>query len=242
VQDQWAAEAQRLAALVEGSPGHSSRADRQRLQLAREAQAHAANGRFSVAPLFNDAPNQVGQLVALAGTVRRARRVDVGTSPDGTPSDVARRFGIDHYYELELFTDDSQNNPVTFCVRVLPLGFPLGDNLSEPVHVAGFFFKTWSFKSRGAVSSDARQVAPLLIGRGPVPIEVVPPNASTYAGCFVAALFLLVLAGIWLGGWWLARGDRRVRERSRASRFTLAPGQSLNDLDLDAAQNTTKTE
>ena len=146
----WSDEAQRLAALANESPTTVNSADRQRLQMAREVQSRAAEGLYSVAPLFNDPEQQVGELVAFDGTARRVARVDVGQHADGTASDVARRFGIDHYYEIDLFTDDSQNNPIVFCVRELPPGFPIGNNLHEPVRIAGFFFKSWSFRSRRA--------------------------------------------------------------------------------------------
>ena len=184
--------------------------DRPRQQLAREVQARAAKGLFSVAPLFNEPANQVGELVLLEGTVRRVTRVDVGKTSDGAASDVARRFGIDHYYELDLFTDDSQNNPIVVCVRELPPGFPVGDGLHEPVRVAGLFFKSWSFESRRATlpiapDGSATPAATCdnsprcVIGRGPVLLEVADASTTAYAsydcgGVFVAA------AGHDLGG------------------------------------------
>ena len=122
---------------------------RRRLQMAREVQARAAEGRYSVAPLFNDADNQVGELVAFDGTAA-ASRGSTWTIRPTAPSDVARRFGIDHYYEIDVFTDDSQNNPIVFCARELPPGLTIGDRLHEPVRIAGFFFKSWSFRSRRA--------------------------------------------------------------------------------------------
>lgn len=217
-------------------------ADEQRPQLAQEVQARAAEGRYSVAPLFNDAKNQVGELVTLDGTARRVTRIDVGKSPAGATSDVARRFGIDHYYEIDLFTDDSQNNPIVFCVRELPPGMPLGDGLHEPVRIAGIFFKNWSFQSRRATlpaapdgaptAAGLRQIAPLVIGRSPILLEPYNPKSDAYAGYFAAVLFLFLLAVVWAAGWWLARDDRRFVETTRTKQFSLAEGESLNDLDL----------
>ncbi len=88
VKEFWSAEAGRLAASAKESPTENDTADQQRLQMAREVQSRAADGLYSVAPLFNDAKNQVGELVTLDGTARRIAHVDVGKSPDGTPSDV----------------------------------------------------------------------------------------------------------------------------------------------------------
>ena len=235
VQQVWAAEEQRLTAL-----DHEN--DLARLQLAHTVQSRAAEGRYSVAPLFNDPQNQVGELVTLDGTVRRATRIDVGSTADMAARNAAARLGIDHYYELDLFTDDSQNNPIVFCVRELPAGFPLGDGLQEPVRIAGFFFKTWSFQSRRAAppavddaapNDKVRQVAPLLIGRGPIPLA--PPDAATSRsiGLIAAGLFVLLLAAVWAAGWWLARGDRRFVASTLAKQFSVPEGQSLDELEFD---------
>jgi hypothetical protein len=53
------------------------------------------------------------------------------------------RFGLDHYYLIELFTNDSQGNPLTFDVRELPPGFPQTGQLYEPVCIAGFTAALW---------------------------------------------------------------------------------------------------
>ncbi|MEX2092261.1 MAG: hypothetical protein WD971_06270 [Pirellulales bacterium] len=252
VEKHWAAEEQRLAATLKDSPPGGNPRDRVRLQLAHEVQARAAKGQYSVAPLFNDAENRVGELVTLDGAARRVTRVDVGTSADGTTSDVARRFGIDHYYEIDVFTEDSQNNPVVFCVRELPPGFPLGDGLQEPVRIAGFFFKSWSFQSRRATLPDAqvdaapagdmRQFAPLLIGRGPILIDEADASASDSTGLIAAGLFVVLLGAIWAAGWWLARDDRRFVETTLAKQFSLAEGESLNDVDFDLSESTREHE
>lgn len=239
----WSAEAQRLVAAATESPTEFSSADQQRLQMAREVQSRAADGLYSVAPLFNDSDNQVGELVAFDGTARRIARVDVGNHADGAASDVVRRFGIDHYYEIDVFTDDSQNNPVVFCVRELPPGLAVGDGLHEPVRVAGFFFKSWSFRSRradvadgkggAAAEGDVRQFAPLVIGRSPLLLQLADDTGVRFFGAMAAGMFVLLLAGIWLAAWWLAREDRRFVRSTLAERYSLPKGESLNDLDLE---------
>ncbi len=96
---------------------------------------------YSVVPLFNDPATQRGRLVELSGTARRIEEIRV------TDPDLVTRFGIDHYYQVSLFTDDSQGNPVTFCLRQLPEGMPYGNlpRYGEAVRIAGFFFTTWSY-------------------------------------------------------------------------------------------------
>jgi hypothetical protein len=234
----WSAEAERLAEAPAAD-------DRKQLALAREVIARAEKGRFSVAPLFNEPAAQVGELVLLDGLARRAVRVDVGTLPDGRPSEAARQFGIDHYYEMDIFTDDSQNNPIVFCATELPAGFPVGESIREQVRVAGFFFKSWSFESRRAATDAAdgatgdaktRQFAPLLIGRGPIWILPEELADSTYSVYVMAGLFAAVLAGVWGAGWWIARGDRRFANRLMSEKYSLPPGESLDNLEtrLDA--------
>jgi hypothetical protein len=235
--NRWAAEAESLASAGEATP---SQGDRQRRLLANEALRQLAAGHYSVAPLFNDPDHEVGQLLVLDGVVRRAVRVDVGTAPDGRPSDVRERFGIDHYYELELFTDDSQNYPVVVCVPALPAGFPTGDEIHAPVRVAGFFFKTWLYHTRkvpdeaanGNASGPAaqRQFAPLVIGPTPLWIEQEPAAGNPYTGLVGSGLFVLAMVGMWAAAWWYAREDRRFRDRVLALNYALPEGRSLDDL------------
>lgn len=252
IQQQWAAEEKRLADSIQSDPAAATARERAQIQLAREVQARAAKGLYSVAPLFNQPEENVGELVSLEGTVRRATRIDVGKATDGSESDVARNFDVDHYYELDVFTDDSQNNPVVFCVRDLPAGFPLGDGLREPVRIAGFFLKSWSFESLRATlpttpdgtptPAGMRQFAPLLVGRGPIILETAAPATFAYASYVAAGMFLLLLAAVWATGWWFARDERRLSAAMLADRFALPDGESLNDLDLDLSPAAPKNE
>ncbi|MFV2070046.1 MAG: hypothetical protein ACC645_24025, partial [Pirellulales bacterium] len=119
---------------------------RSHLATVRRALEAARQGRSSVVPLFNEPDQQFGAIVSLEGTVRRVAKVYVqGDARGHGTSDIEERFGFDHYYELDLFTDDSGPNPLIVCVRRLPAGFPTGPKLNEPVRVAAFFFKTWAF-------------------------------------------------------------------------------------------------
>ena len=119
-------------------------------------------------PCFAIRPPQRGRLVTLSGTARRVVRV-----PIDEPAVVAR-LGADHYFEIDLVADGSQNNPLVFCTLDLPDGMPLGGPPSyrESVEVTGFFLKTWRYptalsegeKAANPGSSRAMQTAPLLIG------------------------------------------------------------------------------
>jgi hypothetical protein len=83
-------------------------------------------------------------------------------------ADIRERFGIDRYYEIALFTDDSQGNPLIFCVLELPSDMPTGEDIHERMRIAGFFLKSWAYP-QGAAGKNAQgtkqQLAPLILGR-----------------------------------------------------------------------------
>ena len=131
-----------LAAAGRSKPGDLLRQAEELLAEAPKKLKRKDADEFSVEPLFNDAAKQRGRLVVLTGYTRRAIKVRV------EDPDVVARFGIKHYYELEMFTADSQQNPITFCVRELPRGMSTseGSQATEDIRVAGFFFKTWAYR------------------------------------------------------------------------------------------------
>lgn len=188
--------------------------------ILREIVTTANEGRFSVWPLFLEADRQQGQLVVLDGVVRRAVKVDTSIDREGDTSDAFTRFGIEHYYELELFTEDSQNKPLVFCVLELPAGFATGDDLHEPVRMAGFLFKVWVYRGRQSVeaegaSSEGREAAPLLIGRGPLQIAASVESSAWMNGA-VGGLLGLAIASIWFVSWWFGREDKRFEKTTLA--------------------------
>ncbi|HLA84364.1 MAG TPA: hypothetical protein VJL29_06195 [Thermoguttaceae bacterium] len=212
---------QALAAAERSKPGQLR--DEAARQLAR-----TKNKRYSVEPLFNAPARQRGRLVILSGTARRALRVRV------EEPDIRRRLGIDHYYEIYLSTDDSQRNPVVFCVGRLPEGMPTGEGpgYAEAVTVAGFFLKSWAYASGLSARpgqgdrSAPLQLAPLLVGREAVWHKSKPPAASLFWGSAAAVALMLVLLGIWF---WLRKSNRRRAVDSRRRKPTDTAG-SLGDL------------
>ena len=203
---------QLLAAVDRAEPG----------QLLREAQAELARlgqSTFSVVPLFNDPAHQQGKLFALYGTARRIEKVSV------EDADIRKRFGIDHYYTIYLFTDDSQNYPIVFCVRYLPHGVLPGEGPGYAVNlaVAGFFMKTWAFRPQAALSPNtprnAWQLAPLLIGREAV--RLATEASARRVGTVTTILTSVVVVVVVLIGiivWWFNRQDKK-REREIRQRL-----------------------
>ena len=164
---------------------------------AREELGKSGASSFSVVPLFNRPQTQQGRLVELRGAARRIIPVRV------SEAEVNERLGIEQYYQVYLFTEDSQDNPLVFCLRELPEGLPTGDGpgFGEELSIAGFFFKTWSYpiSTDGSDGQPQRQLAPLLIGKSAVWYPERPSfRLSTIEKLVGAGLFLVILG--WSGG------------------------------------------
>ncbi|MGE0607900.1 MAG: hypothetical protein AB7O62_12470 [Pirellulales bacterium] len=184
--------------------------------------------RYSVVPLFNKPETQHGELVALTGTARRVTEVRV------SDKNAIERFGIRSYYQIEMFTDDSQDNPLTFCVRRLPPGMPVGPDVAVQVHIPGFFFKTWAYKQThlDLAQKTATQLAPTLIGSEPRWIPAAS-SAGGFSRNVAAGLVLAAILGIVLAVWQFRRGDKAFRERLAADRQPTEEPRSLNDLGIE---------
>lgn len=195
---------QMLAAVGRSEPGQLERWARQR---------RSSGPTDSVVALFNEPLRQQGRLVTLSGEAREITEILV------SDSDVRERFGIDRYYVIFLFTDDSQGNPLAFCVRRLPAGLSPGGGpqFNQPVSVTGFFFNTWAYRSRetGAGGGVKWQLAPLLMGLEPAwnSQPLATRRASNPAGWLTIALFFA--AAIWLA--WRFRGRGRTPPDDRAT-------------------------
>lgn len=178
---------------------------------------------YSVVPLFHDSEASRGRLVTLEGVARQVQKVVIDEP------EVRQRYGIDHYFQVSLFTADSGVNPVIFCVLELPEGMPAGarDRYGEKIRVSGFMLKLWSYRidiPRGADEDSKtgrmRQRAPLLIARDLTwfPAPPPPPRSS-----LAAIIGLGFLAAATLLGWWaLRRSDRRdakPRHAAMVARF-----------------------
>ena len=172
-----------------------------------------------------------GTAFTVRGTARRVTRVEI------EDDEFRERFGIDHYYQLDVFvplegqviqftSPDSSverpifenSYPVTVCTVRLPATLSVGEDQRFQVASDAFFFKLWAYRSRYVTSfdEDQLQLSPLLVGFQP---RWIPPPASNSALPLLMGLaFLAVLAGIWTILWRLNRADVRaaaVRRRKR---------------------------
>jgi len=169
--------------------------------LEEEAKKHHAEMPFGVTDLFNRPSETRGKPILLRGTAKRVVPTPV------TDSDSQARFGIDHYFQIYLFTEPSQGNPIVVCVRSLPEGMPVGeaDDFFEPMTVAAVPYKLWIYET-----STGPHYAPVLVGREPVwhprPAGDRLPSESVQAFSF-ALFFTLVLI------WFACRFWIRARAR-----------------------------
>jgi len=124
--------------------------------MENEAKKRQTEEPMSVTDLFNRPGETRGKPVLLRGTAKRIVPTPVMDSA------VQSLFGIDHYYQVFLFTEGAQGNPIVVCLHSLPEGMPTGDSsgFSEEITVAAIPYKLWIYET-----GLQPHYAPLLIGR-----------------------------------------------------------------------------
>jgi hypothetical protein len=192
---------------------------------------------------------EVGKVYQLRGVARRALRIQV------QDPDIRQRFGIDHYYEIELFTPLEQllklvdahdgqtryyqNFPVTICAAELPQGMPQGDEVRQAISVNGFFMKLWSYRSQFMTgeqnqpdAEQRRQVSPLLIARSVRLDDVATTPSSTWPAWTTATMIIAGICVIMVVWWWHTVQDRPLRQwrkaRSRDVDVTIPEAESTD--------------
>ena len=151
---------------------------------------------FNVAPLFNDPASYAGSLVMIEGDARRAIEIHVDNP------EIVRRFNIRRYYEIAIFTDDSQGNPLICCVLEVPRQMPLGEDIFAQVRVAGFFMKSWAYPRGDANLADAKQqLAPLILGREARLLVPTASIADSAVNVLIVGGVLVAVAGILWAAW-----------------------------------------
>ena len=167
--------------------------------LEEEAKKLHARTPFRVADLFNRPSETRGKPVLLHGIAKRVRLIPV------TDAETESLFGIDQYYQMDLFTAQSRGNPIVVCVCSLPEGMPVGcgNDFSESVTVAAVPYKLWIYETR-----KGPHYAPVLVGRSPVwhPKPAHPPESVTAFSTTV--FFTLIL--LWFAcRYWSKRNCKR---------------------------------
>jgi hypothetical protein len=219
----------------------AGRAERKKLegqlQAARRQQAIAAGiasqaerGLSSVVPLFLSPEQYTGEAVLLEGTARRAIRIVINDDPADSDAASSGDQGaaawspVDEYYELDVFTKDSQHLPIICCVPSLPAGFPTGEVIREPVRVSGIFFKKWAYARRTTDDPATRRrrlperlEPPLIIAAMPEWMASTPPTVEHLRGLLGGLGLVATILIIWI---YVAAASRRVRmARSDRARY-----------------------
>lgn len=195
-----------LAAAGRAKPFELERAAFEELQLQQAIQKYSGQPRrilTDVVPLFNDPDSQAGRLVMIEGDARRAVEIRVDNP------EIMQKFNIKKYYEIAVFTDDSQGNPLICCVLHVPADMPLGEDIVAPVRVAGFFFKSWAYPRGNANGTHAQeQLAPLVIGREARLLKQTNSSTDTTIHLLVVGIVLMIGIGIVWAAWRTGRSSR----------------------------------
>jgi hypothetical protein len=154
-------------------------------------------------------------------------------------ADIISRFGIDHYYEIDLFLPlgsaslrlgkdpTGEKNPVyrnafpaTLVVRHLPPGLKESENVHALVRADSAFFKLWTYRSSYTSRFGQLQPAPLFIARQPQ-LVVVEATSNWVTGTLVMGALVVALGVTAIIVWCLGASDRKARARKIATRETL---------------------
>jgi len=159
-----------------------------------------------------------GDQIVLDGTARRITKVFVESPRDQNV------LGSDHYWEIFVFVatpllkigDGFQDTyPIVYCCTELPQGLPVGEQVNEPVQIAGFIFKRYRYVTRrlnrqkNGTSRGQPQESPLLIGKSLSWLPVKQPLRFPGGMTWLPALTALALIG------WIMKGFFQSRRRSR---------------------------
>ena len=256
---QWAEEKKQLEAQMEqlATPGQNG-PDKNELAKLQFSQRLAAarlnytkkNAANTFVPLVETPTDFNGKLVMLRGTAYRIVKVRI------TDPEVIEQLGQNDYYQIDMLVNlehkvklvtaaspDSPTaekmiwrHPVTFCALSLPEGMPTGNKLSEPIRVAGFYFKNWRYETSEMKDGQAAQrTAPMLIGQEPAWDTREPGGLSSYAGMIAGGLFMIALIGIWAGVWWTNRSDNVKNKAVRDKAFGAREEPVFDGSNLEAA-------
>ena len=159
-----------------------------------------------------------GEQIVLNGTARRITKVLVEAGRD---QDI---LGSDHYWEIFVFVatpllqigEDFQDTyPLVFCCTELPQGLPIGEQVNEPIQIAGFIFKRYRYvtqrliRQRNGAGAGRPQESPLLIGKTPFWLPARQPLQFPGGMTWLPVLTALALVG------WIVKGFCQGRRRSR---------------------------
>jgi hypothetical protein len=114
------------------------------------------------------------------------------------------------------------------CVSGLPVDFPVGDKIREPVRVDGVFFKSWRYRTRknlaapGETGRQQQMYTPVVVGGAPTWLSTAASGQSRW-GLWGGIAFLVALLVFWFVMFRLAERDRRRRAATQPDRLDDLP-------------------
>lgn len=178
--------------------------------------ARAARHDLTYAHLFEQPGDHRGQVVHLAGRLKRLRQFDA-------PAAAAAE-GVKILYEGWIFDDLYAANPFCVVFTELPPELKPAEQLEQRVTFDGWFFKRYRYRDAVNKLRDC----PLFIGRTMVLDRTAnqPESSWSFSSAFLPA-FLVLIAGTGLFGillaWWYRSSDRAVRQRLATTQEFIPP-------------------
>jgi hypothetical protein len=174
--------------------------------------------------LLQKSETLLGSRMKVSGIARRITKVTVAAE------DIRKRFGIDHYYEIDISVplakpmkvaksaEDkdallyANDFPVVLLVTRLPASLREGESLHHQIEADGTFYKLWTYQSSFASQKNKRQAAPLLMASEVRLVQKVDPLAGVGSAVVTAAM--LLAGGVFLViFWWFRLSDRKSNSR-----------------------------
>lgn len=121
----------------------------------------ASSGPVTFTQLFTQPKEYRGELVTVAGTLRRNQRLKAPRN----------KYGIEKYFELVIQPDDRAEPLLLYCLQP-PENLPRGENLHQPITATGFFYKR-----QAGMSGDGLRTWPLVLAKTVI-MPVAPPGAE----------------------------------------------------------------
>ncbi|MBI5758843.1 MAG: hypothetical protein HZA46_10035 [Planctomycetales bacterium] len=189
--------------------------------LPLETLEHAARRDLGYVELFNDPESYRGEVIAVAGQLRRLMPV---TAEDNS-------HGFETLYEGWLFTDDSGANPYRIVFSRLPEGLMTGERIRAFVRFSGYFFKRTGYQNK----AGDLHAAPLLLGKSP---HWEPPVAMEFGSTWTTLLLVVGLVAVLcivlvVQMRRVTTSDQRFhRQRRQLERITSDSAAALQELDV----------
>ena len=206
---------------------------------------------FDLVALLERPQTQRGRIIEVTGNARQVMKIAVNDK------DIQKRFGIDHYYQVDIFVplavkvrmtnpNDPKKNveyeryPVTVCLRRLPpeLEEPgtanVYQSINRRVQMPAVYFKIWSVSTERMrqLGADQRQANPMFVASE---LEVLSnePGWNPLVSIAVGAAFVVALGAVWIAVWRSMRGDEKFESEKLKHRFEVPEGESLDDQGIE---------